>query len=199
MSTLRKSALIVLGILFLDQLTKLVIKTTMMIGEEIPVFGDWFIVHFTENNGMAFGLELGGSWGKVFLSLFRVVAVVGIMFYIWYLSRRKTSTGLIVALSMILAGAMGNIIDSLFYGMIFSESHFAVASLFPEGGGYAPFLHGRVVDWLYFPVIQTTWPSWFPFWSNQEFIFFRPIFNIADSSITLGVLTIVLFQKKFFK
>lgn len=199
MSTIKKSALIVLGILFFDQLSKFLIKLNLMIGEEIPVFGNWFIIHFTENNGMAFGLEFGGDWGKMLLSLFRIAAVIGICIYIFILSRKKASSGLIISLSMILAGALGNILDSLFYGIIFSESHFGIAQLFPEGGGYSGFLHGRVVDWLYFPVIQTDLPGWFPFWANQEFIFFRPIFNIADSAITIGVILILIFQRKFFK
>ncbi|KAF5042447.1 Lipoprotein signal peptidase [anaerobic digester metagenome] len=169
-------------------------------GEEIHVLGNWFIIHFTENPGMAFGMQIGGNYGKLLLSVFRIVAIVGIIYYLYLITRKKVSNGLIISLSLVLAGAIGNMIDSAFYGMIFSSSnYFEVARLFPEGGGYAPFLHGRVVDMLYFPIIQGTFPDWVPGWGGSEFIFFRPVFNIADSSITIGVLLMVIFQKQFFK
>jgi signal peptidase II len=170
----------------------------MYLGQEIHVLGNWFIIHFTENYGMAFGLELGGSAGKFFLSLFRIIAVIGIGWYLRHLVQHKRHPGLITAFALIFAGAIGNIIDSAFYGMIFSESNFQLSHLFPPGGGYAGFLQGRVVDMLYFPIIEGHFPSWFPIWANEEFIFFRPVFNIADSSITIGVLMILLFQKKYF-
>jgi len=198
MSVIRKSIIVVLSILVFDQVVKIWVKTHMYIGQEFPVFGKWFIVHFTENNGMAFGLEFGGGWGKIFLSLFRIAALIGIGWYIFTLSKKKVPNLLIVSLSMIMAGALGNIIDSLFYGMIFNNSLGQIATLFPAEGGYSYFLHGRVVDMLYFPVIQTHFPSWFPLWASEEFVFFRPVFNIADSSITIGVFLIIAFQKKLF-
>jgi signal peptidase II len=170
----------------------------MVLGEEIPVFGNWFIIHFTENRGMAFGMEFGGSFGKLFLSLFRIIAVGFIGYYLWTLIKKGASTGLILCLSLIFAGATGNIIDSAFYGLLFNESYFQVATLLPPEGGYGTFLHGKVVDMLYFPIIQTTWPSWVPFWGGQEFLFFRPVFNIADSSISVGVIALIFFQKQLF-
>ncbi len=198
MSIGKKSILIILSILTLDQLFKILIKTNMRIGEEIPVIGNWFILHFTENNGMAFGMDLPGENGKIFLSLFRILAVTGIAFYMRYLIRQKAHNGLVLSVALILAGAAGNIFDSLFYGMIFDDSWGKVATLFPDGGGYSSLLHGRVVDMLYFPVLRGYWPDWFPFWGGQSLVFFRPVFNIADSSITVGVFIILFFQKRFF-
>jgi signal peptidase II len=149
---------------------------------------------------MAFGMEIGGKTGKIILSLFRIAAISAIGWFLHSLVKKETYTGLILAVSAILAGAVGNLLDSAFYGMIFSSSnYFEVAQLFPEGGGYAPFLHGRVVDMFYFPVIQGSYPAWIPVWGGSEFIFFRPVFNVADSSITIGVLLMVFFQKQFFK
>ncbi len=198
MSIGKKSILIILAILTLDQFFKVLIKTNMRIGEEIPVIGNWFILHFTENNGMAFGMDLPGENGKIFLSLFRILAVTGIAFYMRYLIMQKAHNGLVLSVALILAGAAGNIFDSLFYGMIFDDSWGKVATLFPDGGGYSSLLHGRVVDMLYFPVIRGYWPDWFPFWGGQSLVFFRPVFNIADSSITVGVFIILFFQKRFF-
>ena len=171
----------------------------MYLGQEHKILGDWFIIHFTENNGMAFGLELEGSFGKLFLSVFRIIAVIGIGWYLWSIIKKGANEGFIVSLSLILAGALGNIIDSAFYGLIFSDSTYQLATLFPEEGGYGRFLFGRVVDMLYFPVIEGRFPEWFPFWSSEPFIFFRPVFNIADSAISIGIFIIILFQKQFFK
>jgi signal peptidase II len=171
----------------------------MVIGQEIPLFGNWGILHFIENNGMAFGMEMGGKPGKFILSVFRVIAVFGIGWFLVSLIRNKSHVGLILAVSSIMAGAIGNIIDSAFYGMIFSESFNQPATVFPPGGGYSSFLHGRVVDMFYFPVINTHWPQWSPFRPGESLVFFRPVFNIADSAITCGVIAIILFQKKMFK
>lgn len=190
---------IILGVLLADQVLKVLVKTNMTLGESIPVFGNWFILHFTENYGMAFGMEISGEYGKLLLSLFRIIAVIFIGIYLHRLVRRHASTGLIVCVSLILAGALGNIIDSAFYGMLFSESYFnQAAAVLPEGGGYASFLHGKVVDMLYFPLIRSQFPEWFPWWGGQEFIFFRPVFNIADASITTGVFILLVFQRRFF-
>lgn len=184
--------------LFIDQAIKVWIKTHLFLGQEYHVAGDWFIIHFTENNGMAFGLEFGGSFGKLFLSVFRIALVTGIGWYLWHLIHIKSTTGAIVSFSLIFAGAIGNILDSAFYGLIFSDSATGISTLFPEGGGYAGFLHGRVVDMLYFPLFSGQFPSWVPVWGGEPFLFFRPVFNIADSSISVGVMLLLIFQKKFF-
>jgi signal peptidase II len=199
MSTAKKSVLFVVLILIADQVLKIWVKTHMQIGDEIYIFGKRGMLHFIENNGMAFGMEMGGRTGKLVLSVFRIIAIGGIGWFLSSLIRKKASLGLVLAVSAIFAGAIGNLIDSAFYGMIFSESYTAPAVMFPPGGGYSSFLHGRVVDMFYFPVIQTHWPEWSPFRPGESFIFFRPVFNIADSSITCGVISILLFQKKMFK
>jgi len=198
MSLIKKSALFIVVLLILDQIFKIWIKTHMMLGEEFPVLGDWFIIHFIENNGMAFGMELAGKWGKIFLSLFRIVAICGIGWYLNELCKKKAPKGLILSIGLIFAGAMGNIIDSAFYGMVFNDSYYQVASLLPEAGGYSSFLHGKVVDMLYFPLVDGNFPSWFPVWGGDHFVFFRPVFNVADSYITIGVTLILLFHKKYF-
>lgn len=200
MSVRNKLALFIIALLVLDQAVKMWIKTHMMLGEEFSVFGNWFKILFVENNGMAFGMELGdGRWGKTVLSLFRIIAVGAIGWYILKLVREKAPLGVVFSFALIFCGAIGNIFDSLFYGLIFSDSHYQVATLFPDGGGYSSFLHGRVVDMLYFPLVQGTFPSWIPGWGGQEFIFFRPVFNLADSYITIGVLMLLLFHRNFFK
>jgi len=199
MSIRVKSIILIFLILIADQALKIWIKSTMVVGEERAVLGNWFILHFIENNGMAFGMEAGGKAGKLILSLFRIVAIIGIGWYINYLMKQKATTGLILAISAIMAGAIGNIIDSAFYGVLFSESYFQPAVFFPPEGGYSSFLHGRVVDMLYFPVISGHWPDWSPIKPGQSFIFFRPVFNLADSAVTTGVLIILVFQKKLFK
>lgn len=191
--------IVLFGVLLTDQVTKFLVKTSMTLGDSIHVFGDWFIIHFTENYGMAFGLEFSGEFGKLALSILRIVAVFFIGWYLTRQVRKSAHTGLIVCVSLMLAGAIGNIIDSTFYGLVFSESHFnEVAEFLPEQGGYGAFLHGKVVDMLYFPVIRTTLPEWLPIRGGEPFIFFRPVFNIADSAITIGVLLLIIFQKPFF-
>lgn len=170
--------------------------------QTIPVLGDWWKIHFLENPGMAFGLELGGEWGKLGQNLFRVIAVIIITRFLIRFIRQKQSTSFIICCSMVLAGALGNVIDNAFYGRIFSESppnQMIVAEFMPAEGGYAPFMMGDVVDMLYFPLFTFDWPEWVPKIGGTEFEFFRPVFNIADSSIFLGLLFIFLFQKRFFK
>jgi len=195
-----KAVSLILLILLIDQIVKIQIKTTMTIGESITVFGNWFFIKFIENPGMAFGLDIPGKMGKPVLTIFRIIAVIAIGWYLHQLIIKKVKTGLILCVALIFAGAMGNIIDSVFYGVIFNEStYFNIAQIFPPEGGYSSLLHGRVVDMLYFPVIRGTYPSWFPFYAGQDFVFFRPIFNIADSSISAGIISILLFQKRYFK
>ncbi len=199
MSNLKKSLWIIGVILLIDQTLKIWVKTNMMLGEEHRIIGDWFIIHFVENNGMAFGMELAGRFGKAFLSVFRIVAVAGIGVYLYKLSNKSAPIGLVICVSMVLAGAIGNIIDSAFYGLLFNESYLQVASFLPSGGGYATFLHGKVVDMFYFPIVEGHYADWIPFVGGNSFIFFRPVFNVADSSITLGIISILIFQKRFFK
>ncbi|GAF02022.1 lipoprotein signal peptidase [Saccharicrinis fermentans] len=199
LSILKKPVVIVFLVLLVDQALKIWVKTHMMLGEEFSVFGDWFIIHFIENNGMAFGMELAGKFGKVILSVFRIVAVIGIGYYLYQLTLKKAPTGLIISISLVLAGAVGNIIDSAFYGLIFNDSYPQVASLFPAEGGYSTFLHGKVVDMFYFPLWEGNFPQWLPFWGGEHFLFFRPVFNVADSAITIGIAIILLFQRKYFK
>ena len=172
--------LILVLILFFDQYFKFYIKRHFFLGEEVSVIGNWFRLHFTENYGMAFGLEFGGKTGKIILTLFRVVFVGAITYYIKTLVDKNTKPIYIYSWVMIVAGALGNIIDSVFYGVYF---------------GYDSWFHGRVVDMLYFPLIRTTIPESFPFWAGEDFEFFRPVFNIADASISVGFVLILLFQK----
>jgi signal peptidase II len=199
MSSGKKAILLIMLILIADQILKIWVKTHMQIGDEIHFLGKRGMLHFIENNGMAFGMEMGGKTGKVILSLFRVVAISGIGWFLFSIIKKNANPGLILAVSAILAGAIGNIIDSAFYGLIFSESYNHTAVLFPPGGGYSSFLLGKVVDMLYFPVITTHWPDWSPIRPGETFIFFRPVFNIADSAITCGVISVIIFQKSMFK
>ncbi len=182
---------IVILLLLLDQILKIWIKTHLELHESIEIT-PWFYLCFTENPGMAFGIEV---IGKLFLSIFRIVAVGFIGYYLYSLVKKNYPFGFIACISLILAGAMGNIIDSIFYGVIFDHSYGQVATLFPEGGGYAGWLHGKVVDMFYFPLIETTWPDWLPIWGGQEFVFFRPIFNLADSAICVGVFLLLIFYR----
>jgi signal peptidase II len=199
MSPKTKSILLILFILFVDQVLKIWIKTNMMLGDETVIFKNWFIIHFVENNGMAFGIEFGNSIGKYFLSIFRIIAIGAIGWYITRLWKREIPFGLIACFSLIMAGAIGNVLDSAFYGMIFNDSYGHVAKLFPAEGGYASFLQGRVVDMFYFPLISGHYPSWLPYVGGNDFIFFRPVFNMADSSITVGIISILLFYRRFFE
>lgn len=173
----------------------------MEYGEYFNLLGfDWARIHFVENPGMAFGIELGGDYGKLALSLFRIGAVFFLVYYIGELIKMKVSFGLLISFALILAGAIGNILDSAFYGLLFSASeyHGGLAQFMPADGGYASFLHGKVVDMLHFPLFEGKFPSWFPVWGGEHFEFFRPVFNLADTSITIGVLNIILFQRSFF-
>jgi signal peptidase II len=191
------SVLIFLVIIIIDQVVKYQVKTSMMLNTQIKVAGEWFFIHFTENPGMAFGLTPGGEGGKIWLSSFRIIAVLGIGYYLWLQIKNRAAKGFIICLSMIMAGAFGNIIDSIFYGKIFTDSYYRVAEFMPQQG-YAGWLEGKVVDMFYFPIIRTHYPSWFPVWAGEEFIFFRPIFNVADSFISIGVMVILIFQNRFF-
>lgn len=195
---MKKPLLLVLLVLLADQALKIWVKTHMMLGEEIRI-ADWFIIHFTENPGMAFGLEFGGNWGKLALSIFRIITVVVIFIWLRQLVRKKVKAGAITAVALILAGAIGNILDSAFYGLLFDSSRQQVATFLPDGGGYAGFLFGRVVDMFYFPLFKGYLPEWLPIWGGDYFIFFRPIFNIADTAISVGVGLLLLFQKSVFK
>ena len=189
----RLATLIVVAILLIDQAIKIWVKTSMCLHESIHVT-DWFYITFIENMGMAFGMQLGS---KIILSLFRVVAIAGLSYYIWLEVKRKTRTGYIVCLAMILAGAAGNLIDCLFYGLIFNESSpYYVSYFVPFGTGYAPLLMGKVVDMFYFPLIETEWPSWMPFVGGEHFVFFSPVFNFADACISVSVVWLILFYRE---
>lgn len=193
-------SIFVILLLVIDQAIKFAVKLNMTIGEDIPVFGDWFKICFIENNGMAFGMQFGGSIGKLALSLFRVILIGFIIVYLRKLIKRAgTPTGVLVGLSLVLVGAIGNVIDCLFYGEIFSASTYTqVAQLFPPDGGYSGFLYGKVVDMFYFPIIDTVLPDWIPFYGGKPFVFFRPIFNFADACISCAVVYMLIFQRKFF-
>ena len=185
--------LIIFVVLVIDQVIKIWIKTHMYWHESIRVT-DWFYIYFTENNGMAFGMEL---FGKLFLTLFRLVAVTFIGYLLYKFVKRDMKTGFIVCVALILTGALGNIVDSVFYGVLFNESTYSqIASFLPEEGGYAPLFYGRVVDMLYFPIIDTHWPEWMPLVGGERFIFFSPVFNFADAAITCGIISVLLFYGK---
>ena len=179
-----KPLIVIFLVLLADQLVKTWVKTHMYLGQEFHIIGKWFIIHFTENNGMAFGMEFGGEFGKLALSLFRIAAVAGIGYGLHYLIKHKYHRGLILNVALIFSGALGNIIDSVFYGKIY---------------GYESWFHGRVVDMFYFPIAEGHFPSWVPIWGGEEFVFFRPVFNLADAAISVGVILILIFQKNYFK
>lgn len=196
---MKKVLFIIVPIILIDQILKIWIKTHMHLGEEFNVLGNWFIIHFTENNGMAFGMEFAGETGKVILTLFRIGAIIAIGWYLNHLIKQKAGFTLLLSISLIFTGALGNILDSVFYGVLFSESNFyQVAAFLPETGGYASLLHGKVVDMFYFPIINSYYPDWFPYLGGKDFIFFRPVFNIADSAITVGVFILIFLQGNIF-
>ncbi len=199
----RQVILLIFLVIFADQALKFYIKLHYYAGEEHNVFGHWFRLHFVENEGMAWGWKFGGGFGKIILTLFRLVAVIWGSFLLRDFIRKHYHKGFIICAALIYAGALGNLIDSLFYGLLFDASNpFSqnVSHLLPAGGGYAGVLHGKVVDMLYFPIITNAhYPSWVPFVGGDDFEFFRPVFNIADASISLGVIVILIFQNRFFK
>jgi len=198
--------LLIIAIVLIDQALKFYVKLNMYAGEEHKILGDWFRIHFVENEGMAWGWKFGGEIGKATLTIFRLVAVVWGTFLLGDFIKKKYHKGFIICAALIYAGALGNLIDSMFYGLLFDSTYNprnfqnagVVANLL-TGKGYGSFLQGKVVDMLYFPIIQSTYPSWFPFWGGERFEFFSPVFNIADASISCGVIIIFIFQGKYFK
>ncbi len=198
-----KKAIAVLTILLsliLDQISKIWVKLNMQSGEEFSYIGSWARIHFVENEGMAFGMSFGAGIGKFLLTIFRIIAVGFITYYLaQQIKNKNASKGFVFALALILTGAVGNIIDSIFYGHIFSHSEGQIATLFPLQGGYASWFHGRVVDMFYFPLYRGILPNWIPFFGGKFFEFFQFIFNVADACITIGVTIILIFQKSFFK
>jgi signal peptidase II len=216
---MKKAVLIIVIILLLDQISKIWMKTHFVLGEEFKVLGlDWFRIHFLENNGMAWGTEFGGKNGKLFLTTFRLIAIVGIGYWLYSALKSAAPRILIVAIALIFAGALGNIIDSVFYGLIFSDSYGQIATFLPKDGGYSSLFHGKVVDLFYFPIIDNAelpswipeinfnWPDWLPFiggknfslFVDRHFTFFQYVFNVADAAITSGVCLLLIFNKKAF-
>ncbi|CAL68124.1 lipoprotein signal peptidase [Christiangramia forsetii] len=195
--SLKKAGFFIILILLIDQISKLYIKTHFALGDEVEVF-DWFSILFVENEGMAWGTKIPGEYGKLALTLFRLAAIVGIGYWLWDAVRNNGSKILIFSIALIFAGAFGNIIDSVFYGIIFDDSYGHVASFLPEAGGYSSLFHGKVVDMLYFPLWKGYLPEWIPIWGGEYFTFFEPVFNIADSAISVGVAMLLVFNKRAF-
>ncbi len=198
---MKKPLALIFLVLLADQVLKVYIKTHYSLGESHSIIGDWSYIFFIENEGMAFGWKFFGAYGKLMLSIFRIVAATGIFYYLYTIVKKGAKPGMVLSFALIFAGAAGNIIDSMFYGLFFTESTLAAPALFSPGNGYAGFLHGKVVDMFYFPLIEGYWPEWKMIPASlrgDHFLFFRPVFNIADSSITVGVATLLLFQKRFF-
>ena len=196
--SLKKAYLIIFLVLIVDQVSKIYVKTHFFYNESVDVFS-WFKIHFIENEGMAWGAELPSAYGKLILTLFRIIAVAGIGYWLWDSVRKKSSHYLIVAIALIFAGAFGNIIDSVFYGLIFDASNSQAPSILFSPDNYGTLFHGKVVDMLYFPLFDGTFPKWFPIWGGQDFRFFNAIFNVADAAISIGVMVLIVFNKKAFK
>ena len=184
-----KYLLLSASVIILDQAVKLAVYSNMALNSEFSVIGDWFRIHYILNSGMAFGLKVDWEYGKLLLTVFRLIAMGGIGYYLITLIKRQVPQGLCWSIALILGGAVGNLIDSIFYGVFLSNAPLNAVT---------PWFHGQVIDMLYFPIIQTTFPNWLPIWAGQSFEFFRPIFNVADASIFIGVAVILLFQKQFF-
>ncbi|WP_417884720.1 lipoprotein signal peptidase [Zunongwangia sp.] len=195
--SLKKAGLLIFIVLLIDQVSKIYIKTNFALGEEFTVLS-WFRILFVENEGMAWGTKIPGQYGKLALTLFRLVAIFGIGYWLIDSVKKNGSRILITSIALIFAGAFGNIIDSVFYGITFSDSYNKIATFLPEAGGYGTLFHGKVVDMLYFPLYEGYLPKWIPIWGGEYFTFFEPVFNIADSSISIGVALLLLFNKRAF-